>query len=159
METYLEFEKPIQHLAEQIAKLKEVGAQSDVDVNATLGAWTLAGSIDSQQPINATAGTANFGRILPRRAQDMGRLSVDWRGGTLALGGTLRATGERFDDAANTRRLAGYATLDLRAEWKPAPEWTLAARLDNALGQRYETVLGYNPPGREAFVTLRWTPQ
>jgi acetyl-CoA carboxylase carboxyl transferase subunit alpha len=36
METYLEFEKPIQHLAEQIAKLKEVGAQSDVDVNATL---------------------------------------------------------------------------------------------------------------------------
>lgn len=36
METYLEFEKPIQHLAEQIAKLKEVGAQSDVDVNASL---------------------------------------------------------------------------------------------------------------------------
>lgn len=140
-----------------IPRVKVSGAS--VDVNATLGAWTLAGSIDSQQPINATAGTANFGRILPRRAQDMGRLSVDWRGGTLALGGTLRATGERFDDAANTRRLAGYATLDLRAEWKPAPEWTLAARLDNALGQRYETVLGYNPPGREAFVTLRWTPQ
>lgn len=36
METYLEFEKPIQHLAEQIAKLKEVGAQSDVDVNGSL---------------------------------------------------------------------------------------------------------------------------
>jgi acetyl-CoA carboxylase carboxyl transferase subunit alpha len=36
METYLEFEKPIQHLAEQIAKLKEVAQQSDVDVKATL---------------------------------------------------------------------------------------------------------------------------
>jgi len=140
-----------------IPRVKVSGASLNVD--ATLGAWTLAGGIDSQQPINATAGTANFGRILPRRAQDMGRLSVDWRGGTLALGGTLRATGERFDNVANTTRLAGYATLDLRAEWKPAPDWTLAARLDNALDQRYETVLGYNPPGREAFLTLRWTPR
>jgi acetyl-CoA carboxylase carboxyl transferase subunit alpha len=36
METYLEFEKPVQHLAEQIAKLKEVAQQGEVDVNATL---------------------------------------------------------------------------------------------------------------------------
>lgn len=36
METFLEFEKPIQHIAEQIAKLKEVAAQGEVDVTATL---------------------------------------------------------------------------------------------------------------------------
>jgi acetyl-CoA carboxylase carboxyl transferase subunit alpha len=36
METYLEFERPIQHLMEQINKLKEVAAQGEVDVTATL---------------------------------------------------------------------------------------------------------------------------
>lgn len=36
METFLEFEKPVQHLIEQIEKLKEVSAQGEVDVTATL---------------------------------------------------------------------------------------------------------------------------
>jgi len=36
METFLEFEKPIQHIIEQMEKLKEVSAQGDVDVTATL---------------------------------------------------------------------------------------------------------------------------
>jgi acetyl-CoA carboxylase carboxyl transferase subunit alpha len=36
METFLEFEKPIQHIIEQMDKLKEVSAQGDVDVTATL---------------------------------------------------------------------------------------------------------------------------
>lgn len=36
METFLEFEKPIQHIIEQIDKLKEVSAESKVDVTATL---------------------------------------------------------------------------------------------------------------------------
>ncbi|MBK9147903.1 MAG: acetyl-CoA carboxylase carboxyltransferase subunit alpha [Flavobacteriales bacterium] len=36
METFLEFEKPVQHLIEQIDKLKEVSAQGEVDVTATL---------------------------------------------------------------------------------------------------------------------------
>lgn len=36
METFLEFEKPIQNILEQIEKLKEVSAQGEVDVTATL---------------------------------------------------------------------------------------------------------------------------
>lgn len=36
MQTFLEFEKPIQHVIEQIEKLKEVAADGAVDVNATL---------------------------------------------------------------------------------------------------------------------------
>jgi archaellum component FlaC len=32
MQTFLEFEKPIQNIIEQIEKLKEVAAQSQVDV-------------------------------------------------------------------------------------------------------------------------------
>ncbi|MFT3883918.1 MAG: acetyl-CoA carboxylase carboxyltransferase subunit alpha [Flavobacteriales bacterium] len=36
MQTFLEFEKPIQHIIEQIEKLKEVAAQGQVDVAPTL---------------------------------------------------------------------------------------------------------------------------
>ena len=36
MQTFLEFEKPIQHIIEQIEKLKEVASSSEVDVTATL---------------------------------------------------------------------------------------------------------------------------
>ncbi len=36
MQTFLEFEKPVQNIIEQIEKLKEVAAQGEVDVTATL---------------------------------------------------------------------------------------------------------------------------
>jgi vitamin B12 transporter len=140
-----------------IPRVKVDGISASVD--AVLGAWTIAGSIDSINPVNATEGTANFGRILPRRVQESGRLAVDWRGGPLVLGAALQAFGQRFDNVSNSARLPGLATLDLRAEWALAPDWTLAAKLNNALGKAYETVLGYNQPGREAYLTLRWAPR
>jgi vitamin B12 transporter len=144
-------------LPTNIPRVKVDGVSASVD--AVLGAWTLAGSIDSLQPVNATSGTDNFGRILPRRVQDSGRLALDWRGGAFTLGGSLQAHGERFDNATNTTRLGGFATLDLRADWVLARDWVLAAKLNNVLGKTYETVAGYNQPGREAFLSLRWAPR
>lgn len=125
-------------------------------VDADLGAWSIAASFDGTDPVNTTAGSANAGKLLPRRATESLRVSADWRGPGFRLGGTLKASGPRFDDAANTRPIAGHATLDLRADWPLAPGWSLGLRLNNALDQHYETLTGYNQPGREAFVTLRW---
>lgn len=125
-------------------------------VRAALGDWTLTGSLDSIEPVNDSAGTANFGKILPRRAKDSARIGADWRSGAFAFGATAAAFGPRFDDAANTRRVGGYATADLRGEWQWARDWTLAARVNNVFDKRYETVFGYNQPGREAYVSLRW---
>jgi vitamin B12 transporter len=55
--------------------------------------------------------------------------------------------------------VSGFALLDLRADWQVAADWRLGLSLNNALGKRYETVFGYNQPGREAFVSLRWAPR
>jgi len=132
------------------ARIDGLGASLD----AALGAWTLAAAVDSLDPVNVADGTQ-----LPRRARESARLSADWRGGGWTLGGSLQAQGSRYDDAANTRRLPGYATLDLRAERQLARDWALGLRLDNAFDRGYETVLGYNQPGREGFVSLRWTPR
>lgn len=126
------------------------------------GRWrdlALTASADHTDPRNDTLGNANYGKLLPRRAQDVLRLGADWRGGPWQAGATLAAFSERQDNAANTQRLGGYATLDLRAEWAATRELAVGLKLNNAGGKRYETSLGYDQPGREAFVTLRYTPK
>ncbi len=125
-------------------------------VEAVLGAFTLASSLDSIEPLNVSEGTANFGKVLPRRVQESVRFALDWRAGAFSAGGTATGFGERFDNAANTTRLGGYGTLDLRAGWRFAREWALGLKLNNAGDKRYETVFGYNQPGREAYLTLRY---
>ena len=123
------------------------------------GRWQnvdLTASLDQVDPRNATVGNANYGKQLARRAKQAVRAGADWRVGVWSVGATLAGFSHRFDDAANATRLGGYGTLDLRAEWALAPNLKLAAKLNNVGGKAYETVLGYNQPGREAYLTLRY---
>jgi vitamin B12 transporter len=122
-------------------------------------AVTLAASLDHVDPRNTTEGSANVGKQLPRRAKNAAKAQADWSLGAFTLGAAVGAFSERFDDAANTLRLPGYATLDLHAEWAPAPHWTLGARLNNVANKVYETAFGYNLPGREAYLTVRYEPR
>jgi vitamin B12 transporter len=120
--------------------------------------WRWTASLDHLDPRNVTEGSPQQGLLLPRRAEDSLRLAADGRVGPLDLGATLAAFGRRFDDAANTVRLAGYRTLDLRAEWAAAPlppGWAIGLVVNNAADERYETVRGYEQPGREWLLTLR----
>lgn len=71
----------------------------------------------------------------------------------------LRVDAGSRPDTANKQRLAGYATVDLHAQWQYAPDWAVGARLNNVANRPYETALGYNQPGRELYVTLRYTPR
>ena len=125
--------------------------------DAQWAAWTVAASLDRLDPRNDTAGTANFGRQLPRRAKDSLKLAADTGLGDWRIGATLAAFGARYDNAANTTRVGGFGTLDLHADWRLAREWTLGLTLNNAGGKVYETVYGYNQPGREGRVTLRYS--
>ncbi|HZF80709.1 MAG TPA: TonB-dependent receptor [Rubrivivax sp.] len=119
------------------------------------GPLDLSASLDSVDPRNTTAGSANNGKLLPRRAQRAARLGADWQAGPWSAGAALAAFSHRFENVANTTRLGGYGTLDLRAEWAFMPRWRLGLKLNNAGDKRYETAFGYNQPGREGFVTLR----
>lgn len=120
--------------------------------------WRWSASLDHLDPRNVTEGSPQQGLLLPRRARDSLRLAADGRVGPVELGATLAAFGHRFDDAANTVRLAGYRTLDLRAEWAAAPlpaGWAIGLAVNNVADERYETVRGYEQPGREWLLTLR----
>src|SRR5690606_5619205 len=61
-----------------------------------------------------------------------------------------------YDNAANSTRLAGYGTVDLRLEWNVSPAWSLQARAANVFDRQYETVSWYNQPGRGYQVSVRY---
>ena len=124
---------------------------------ARLRGVALGASYERLDPRNVTEGSPGQGRLLPRRAREALRADVDWQLGTLGLGASLSAFSARYEDVANRLRLAGFATLDLRADWSLDRHWTLGLRLNNLADKAYETAYGFNQPGREAYLTLRWT--
>ena len=124
-----------------------------------LGPVKVGAALDHLAPKNDTEGSANQGKLLPRRARNVAKLSADVDLGAWTVGAGMQAYSHRFNDAANTQRLAGYATLDLHAQWQFERDWALGARLNNVADRAYETALGYNQPGRELYVTLRYSPR
>lgn len=132
---------------------------------ARIQGWTLShagdwgglktrASLDHLDPRNETRD-----RQLPRRAARQIILGADQPLGAWRVGASLLYVGERFDDAANTTRLPSYSTVDLYADWQFDPQWSLQARINNLADKSYETALGYNQPGRGAYLTLRWQPK
>ena len=77
----------------------------------------------------------------------------------MRLGFTGVAESDRYDDLANTRRLGGFGTLDVRGEYAFSADWTLQARVANIFDKHYETAAFYNQPGREWSLSLRFAPQ
>src|SRR5690606_23001038 len=99
-------------------------------------------------PRNRSTGVQHE-NLLARRARNTGRVDIDRTIGDFRVGTTLNAAGARYDDAANSVRLGGYSTVDLRVEYALSPAWTLQARATNLFDRDYETVAWYNQPGRE----------
>ena len=123
----------------------------------TLAEWDLALQLSHVNPRNRSEG-ANYDNLLTRRARNTGRVDLDRAFGDLRVGLTLNGASHRFDDAANTLRLGGYATTDLRLEYAVNPHWTLQARATNIFDRDYETIAWFHQPGREYGLTLRWRP-
>ncbi|MFD0666238.1 TonB-dependent receptor domain-containing protein [Ramlibacter sp. MAHUQ-53] len=119
-----------------------------------VGAFALRASVDSLDPRDEVTG-----RRLPRRADTNATAGAEWARGDWRLGGTVLHVGQRFDDTANTKPLDAYTTLDVHAAWQFARDLSLQARVNNLTDRKYETVLGYNQPGRSAYLTLRWQPK
>lgn len=130
---------------------------AELRADGALFGWNVAGAASWLDPENRAAGT-NRGKDLPRRARETARLDVDRAFGAIHVGLTGVAEGARWDDVANSRRLGGFATLDLRAEYRLADAWTLQAGVANVFDRRYETAAYYNQAGRTWTVAVRFDP-
>jgi vitamin B12 transporter len=130
---------------------------AELRVDSELFGWTVGGSASWLDTENRAPGL-NYGNDLPRRARETARLELDRGFGAFRFGVTGVAEGDRYDDVANSRRLGGFATLDVRGEYRFADDWTLQARVANVFDKSYETAAFYNQPGREWSLTLRFAP-
>lgn len=117
----------------------------------TLGLW---GTLLDTKNLS----TAYDGNRLPRRGEKSARIDADYQWGIWSFGTSLLLEGDRFDNQANTTKVAGYGLLDLRASVDVAQDWQLQLRVGNVLDKEYETFAWYNQPERNATVTLRYRP-
>ncbi|MBU8977619.1 TonB-dependent vitamin B12 receptor [Lysobacter sp. MMG2] len=141
-------------LPNNVERARMQGAELGVDT--TVAEWTIAGAISYLDTENRSG--FYEGNELARRAKNSARVDVDRAFDDFRIGLTAVGEGSRFDDVANTRRLGGYGTIDLRAEYAITPALTLQARVANVFDREYETVAFYNQAGREWFLTLRYAP-
>ncbi|MEM7781086.1 MAG: TonB-dependent receptor [Pseudomonadota bacterium] len=104
--------------------------------------------------IDAFDGTT--GNRLPRRAEETASLVVDYRmENGFGIGATILVVGDSFDNASNTRPLDGYALADIRVSYGIAESLELFGRIENVTDEEYETVRGFNQPGRSVFGGVR----
>ncbi len=112
------------------------------------------GSIDWQNPHDLATG-----KLLARRAKRYATLGAETRWAGWDVGAELQATGQRFDNPANTQVLSGYGVVNLYASTRLARDWLVLARLDNLGDKDYQLARTYNTPGRTLYVGVKWAPR
>lgn len=121
---------------------------------AHLSVWTMGISVDLQRPRDDDTGNR-----LARRADQQMSSNISRSFGNWSLGGEWQLVGDRYDDAANTKKLGGYGLVNLIADYRLQKDWTLFARANNIFDKYYETVNNYSTPGASLFVGVRYTPK
>ncbi|MGV7197380.1 TonB-dependent vitamin B12 receptor [Xanthomonas axonopodis] len=137
-----------------IDKARIRGAEAGYET--ALAGWKLRSALTWLAP--QADGEVGHGNWLPRRARQTGRIDADRTVGAFGVGASLFGSGKRFDDLANTERLAGYGLLDLRMSYAISTDWNVQFTANNVFDRRYETARWYAQPGRNYLLTFRYQP-
>jgi len=121
---------------------------------ASVAAVSLRGSFDWHDPRNLQTG-----KQLARRARQLATFGADTMWAGWSLGVEVRAAGARFENAANTQRLAGYALVNVVASRPLRPGLLIEGRVDNVGDKQYELARSYATAGRTVQLTMRWALQ
>jgi vitamin B12 transporter len=112
------------------------------------GFWQLHTGATLQNPNNLSTGEK-----LLRRAQRNLNAGARYQSAVWYATGELQSAGPRSDYGGST--LGGYTLVNLGAGWSISPQWSLQARLDNALDHHYQLASGYNTPARSVTIAVR----
>lgn len=124
--------------------------------------WLARGSIDVQSPRDD-----DTDNLLVRRANRHANFNLSRELGSWRIGGEMIASSMRYNDVANTQRLAGYAIFNLTADYKINQDWKIQARVNNLLDKDYALAFdgtpgaggfAYNTAGTNAFIGVRYSP-
>ncbi|MGY6274454.1 TonB-dependent receptor domain-containing protein [Methylomonas sp. MgM2] len=99
---------------------------------------------------------ANTNLRLARRTEKKLSYAVSKTLGDFDLSAQVLAEGNRYDNPANTIKLAGFVTVDIRTAYHIDKNWMLSAKLNNLLDKQYQTADTYNNPGRNFFFSIHY---
>lgn len=122
--------------------------------SSQFGGVQLRATLDLQAPKDLSTGN-----LLARRSREFGSVQAltQWQGWD--LGSTVSFAGKRYDNAANTTVLGGYALVGFSAQRALSTELKLQINIDNSFDKFYETAKNYSQAPRTVFVGLRYTPK
>ncbi|SFL98757.1 TonB-dependent receptor domain-containing protein [Marinobacter zhejiangensis] len=137
-----------------VSKARIRGAELAAGLN--VDGWRLATALAYTDPRD----TETDNRLRRRSDRSM-RVDLDHDFTNWSVGTTYHVQGERYDDAANTKKLAGYATLDLRASWAFARNWSTRLTVANVFDREYATAqrfsgAKYIAAGRTGMLSVRY---
>ncbi len=120
---------------------------------------TLNGNLTVSSPRDSTTDM-----LLIRRAKSYGTVGLMHTWGDLQWGAEVTGASTRYNNATNTKKMNGYALLNLTANYRFTPEWKLEARANNVLDKEYvlsytgntSTANPYGTAGANVFVGLRY---
>jgi vitamin B12 transporter len=115
------------------------------------GNFSLRGSFDQQNPINETSG-----QVLVRRAKQFGNAGIEYQKGLVKTGVEGNFVGKRFDSFPQGAEMGGYALMNLFGSYQLTQELSLFGRWNNVFNKDYQLSYGYNTPGSNVFVGLRY---
>lgn len=125
----------------------------ELTLSTHTNAWIVAASATAIDPRDEQTD-----KYLRLRSRYTGRLDVSRRWNRTELGVSLLTQGPRYDDADNTVRLGGYSLFDIVLQHALSRRWRAGARVENLLDKNYQTISGFNNPGRTLFVSLSYQP-
>lgn len=139
---------------DNIARSRSRGIEASASVR--LGALAVDGNYSWIAADDRSVGSASFGNWLPRRPRHMANGAINYAlPFGLDLGAAVRWSGKAWDDAANSILLPAYTLVDLRAEYRIAPQLRIYARAENLFDRHYMTAYRYGTLGRGIHVGFR----
>lgn len=115
--------------------------------------FELRARLTFQDPVNDTTGDQ-----LPRRAKSFGNAGIARSFGSFNVGAEVVGASARFDslDQSPESRMGGYALLNLVASYKISRDWRVDLRWNNVFNKSYELAQGFNTPGSNVFVWIKY---
>jgi vitamin B12 transporter len=135
--------------AENVGKAQIDGVEAEIGTQ--LMGWNNKLSLNLLSPKNRVTNAR-----LPRRAEKTLSYDLSRSFGQFDVGANVLAQSDRFDDALNTTKIAGYVTVDLRTAYHLNKNWMLSAKLNNLLDKQYQTINTYNTADRNFFLSIHY---
>ncbi len=116
-----------------------------------INSLNLKGSFTQQNPVNQGSDTT-----LIKQAKQYGNIAAEYIYAQVTAGVGATFSGRRNDYLGDASGMGGYTIFNLYANYDVAKDLSLFARWNNVFNKDYQLSYGYNTPGSNAFVGLRY---